>query len=112
MCKNHCKLPWFDKEAVKLRKKKVCAWRALRRSYSENRSVKYKRTRNRYNKLLRMKYAHHIKCLGEYVRKDPTKFWSFNKSKTEKESSHVKADVSNELFHSVFHKDTALFTLH
>ena len=73
-----------------------------------------------------MKYVHHIKSFEEYVRKDPEKFWSFSKSRTGKgsvpavvtwgsrsaKSSHAKADVVNDFFHSICHKDTSDQYLH
>ena len=114
--KNNCSVPWFDREVIMLRNRKNTAWRAAKRKSTPGKWAKYRQLRNSLNKLLKSKYNTYINNLGDKVKQDPKKFWSFVKSKRVnsslpsvmkwgskcRENPQEKCKMFNEYFYSVF----------
>ena len=111
--------PWFDGDVIHLLKRKETARRAAKRTNSSTMWVKFKQLRRELKHLMDMKFKEYTMALGESIKDNPKRFWSYFRCKTKTDSiparvihnkhfftSEVdKAEAFNNFFFSTFTKD-------
>ena len=110
--------PWFNSDVRHLIKQRNTAWRRAKSTGTHPAWCRYKRLRNRVQRVLRENHSLYINQLGIKVKENPKTFWSYIKHKTGQGSipetivqegvnvsdSMLKARAFNQYFQSVFNK--------
>ena len=95
---------WFDKEVIHLRNVKNTVWRMAHAKNTPAAWAKFKKVRNKLQALIRVKHKQFIANLGESVKNNPKRFWSFVKSKSKSDSIPSKVLWNNQTAESPAHK--------
>jgi hypothetical protein len=107
---------WIDADVKHLSNRVKSARRKANRNNRASSWSKFKTLRNQLRNLTRDKYRSHVNALGEEVKTNPKKLWSFYHSKTKSNSipdtvrlneqsasdGMAKAELFNQHFYSVF----------
>ena len=101
--------PWIDGEVMHLLKRKETARRAAKRSARASSSLwdKFKQLRKESKHLIDIKYKEYTKTLGDNIKNNPKRFWSYFRSKTKTDSIPAKVSYNNSSFTSDFDKAEA-----
>ena len=111
--------PWIDKEVLHLLKKKETARRAARKHNTIHFLNKFKSLRRQVKALINVKLKDYHNSLGDYLKDNPKRFWSYFRHKTKSNSIPAnvvyneatycspkdKAEAFNKFFHSTFTHD-------
>lgn len=114
--KDPCTPPWIDADVIHLLNKKETARRSAKKLDSYINREKYRKLRKESKLLIDKKYKEYINSLGEAIKKNPKRFWSYFRSKTKSNSipasikfknrsflsANDKAEVFNQYFYSTF----------
>jgi hypothetical protein len=107
---------WIDEDVRHAGNQKEALWRRAKATNSSKLWAKFRSIRNKYKNLLTNKYNAFINGMGEVIKDNPKRFWSYFKSKSQYKSlPHVvkgangsasspqdKASLFNNYFFSVF----------